>query len=173
MAKHIVKCAKCGIAFDTNTTQAVKISARRYGHASCFPDNKDLVPLENNVENLDLIKLKEYITSKYGDKARWPLINKQIKDYLAKGYSLSGILKSLIWFYDIKGNNIDNSNGGIGIVDFCYQDSFNYYYSLFLAQSQNENKDIKEFTTKIKEITIPLPHIQEKKRLFNLEEEEE
>ena len=112
---HMVKCSVCGQTFNRDLIQAVRTSARRYAHQSCDPNNQDLVPLEIKQEDSDLVKLKEYISSKYGDKARWTLINKQIKDYLAKGYSLSGILKSLIWFYDIKGNNIDKSNGGIGM----------------------------------------------------------
>ena len=169
---HPVICSICGKRFDRDVEQAVKTGARRYAHYKCKPDG-ELVPLaEKPEQNPDLAKLKEYISKKYGDKARWPLINKQIKDYLAKGYSLSGLLKSLIWFYDIKGNSIEKSNGGIGICEFAYQDAYNYYYSLFLAQSQNANKDIKEYTNKIKEVTIPLPQIKIPKRFFNLDDDE-
>ena len=124
-------------------------------------------------EDPDLTKLKEYISQKYGDKAKWPLINKQIKKFTTEnGYSLSGILKSLVWFYDVKGNSVEGSNGGIGICEYCYQDAYNYYYNLFLAQSQNQNKDISNIITKVKEVTIPLPKIVLKKRMFNLDDEE-
>ena len=172
MAKHIVKCPKCGESFDTNLIQAVKISARRYGHATCYPDIKDFVPMEQSQQDPDLIKLKNYIDKKYGDKAKWPLINRQIKIFTKdKGYSLSGILKSLVWFYDIKGNSIEGSNGGIGIAEYAYQDAYNYYYNLFIAQNQNKDKDIAHIITKTKEITIPLPQITLNKRLFNLDDE--
>ena len=53
-----------------------------------------------------------------------------------------------------------------------YQDAYNYYYALFLAQSQNENKDIKEITTKVKEVVIPPPKVILPKRFFNLDDEE-
>lgn len=173
MPKHVVKCPKCGESFDTNIVQAVRVGARRYGHASCYPDSKDFVPLATSTEDPDLVKLKDYISQKYGDKARWPLINKQIKDYLAKGYSLSGILKSLVWFYDIKNNSPDKSNGGIGIVEYAYQDAYNYYYNLFIAQSQNENKNVQEITSKVREITIKAPERPIKKRFFKFLDEEE
>ena len=42
---HKCKCPKCGIEFDRDKIQAVRVSARRYGHATCYPDNKDLIPL--------------------------------------------------------------------------------------------------------------------------------
>ena len=159
MAKHIVKCPKCGLEFDTNSIQAVRVGARRYGHASCYPDSTDFVPLAKKPEeDEDLKKLKDYITKIYGDKANWPLITKQIKNYTKdKKYSLSGILKSLVWFYDVKHNSVDGSNGGIGIVDYCYQDAYNYYLALFIAQQANENKTL---SNEIKEITIAPPEMR-------------
>lgn len=178
MAKHIVKCPLCGESFDTNEIQAVKVGARRYGHASCYPDNKDFVSMppkkEETKEQKDMKALKAYINEIYGKSANWILITKQIKEFQKEyQYSLSGILKTLMWFYGIKGNSPEKSNGGIGIVPFAYNDAFNYYYNLFVAQSQNENIDIESYTTKVREITIPLPAIKEKKRFFNLEDDEE
>ncbi len=169
---HLVICSVCGCKFDRDKIQAVKSGARRYAHYDCFPSG-ELVPLpESSKENPDLIKLKEYINQKYGKTANWALINKQIKIFTTEnGYSLSGILKSLVYFYDIKHNSVEQSNGGIGIVPFCYQTAYDYYYSLFIVQNQNEGKDIKEVTSRVREITIPLPKIEKKKRLFKFLEE--
>ncbi len=159
MAKHIVKCPKCGQYFDTNAVQAVRIGARRYGHATCYQDNTDFVPLvQKPEEDPDLKKLKDYITKIYGNKANWPLITKQIKNYTKdKKYSLSGILKSLVWFYDVKHNSVDGSNGGIGIVEYCYQDAYNYYLALFIAQEANKNIVL---DNEIKEVTITPPEMR-------------
>jgi len=169
---HCVKCSICGVTFDRDKIQAVKTGARRYAHATCDPNNKDLVPLLTKEEDPDLTKLKEYINELYGREANWALINKQIKTYTTENkYSYSGILKSLVYFYKIKGNSIDKSNGGIGIVPFTYQAAYDYYYSLFIAQAQNQQKDVKGITSKIKEITIPLPQIRITKRFFNLDDE--
>jgi len=170
---HVVICSVCGCKFDRDKLQAVKSGARRYAHYDCLPTG-ELVPLpEKPKENPDLTKLKDYINEKYGKAANWQLIMRQIKTFTEeKNYSLSGILKSLVYFYDIKHNSVEQSNGGIGIVPYTYQAAYDYYYSLFLAQSQNENKDIKVITSKVKEITIPLPEIKKEKRLFNFLNEE-
>lgn len=169
---HLVICSVCGAKFDRDKIQAVKSGARRYAHYECSPDG-ELVPLPKKPEeDPDLARLKNYINEKYGKTANWALINKQIKSYTTENkYSLSGILKSLVYFYDIKHNSVEQSNGGIGIVPFCYQAAYDYYYSLFLAEHQNEGKDIKEVTSKVREITIPLPKIKKKKRLFKFLEE--
>ena len=170
IAKHEVKCAVCGVTFDTNLIQAVKYSGRRYAHASCCPDNKDFVPLGPESDP-DLIKLKDYISQVYGDKANWSLITRQIKKFTTEqGYSYSGILKSLVFFYEVKHNNIEQSKGGIGIVPFVYNDAKNYYYAIWLAQQANNNKTL---TTKIKEFIIKPPKMRgTKNRLLEWEDED-
>jgi uncharacterized alpha/beta hydrolase family protein len=116
-----------------------------------------------------LKKSKDYITKIYGDKANWPLITKQIKNYTKdKKYSLSGILKSLVWFYDVKHNSVEGSNGGIGIVEYCYQDAYNYYLALFIAQQANADKVL---DNEIKEVTIAPPEMRgTKQRLIDFGE---
>lgn len=170
MAKHLVKCPICGKTFDTNVEQAVKYGARRYAHQACYP-NGELVPLGPEADP-DMVSLKNYINQIYGDSANWALINRQIKKFTQENkYSLSGILKSLVFFYDIKKNPIEKSQGGIGIVPYCYQDAYNYYYALYMAQVGNQDKVVQN---NIKEITIKPPKKKKKKlKLFNLGEEEE
>ena len=168
---HYVICSVCGKKFDRDVIQAVKTSARRYAHYTCKPEG-ELVPLPQ--KDPDLTKLEDYIQKLLGDDYNRARVNKQIRDYVDKdGYTYSGILKSLIYFYEVKGNSKDKANGGIGIVPFIYKDAYNYYYSLFVAQSQNQEKDIVAITSRVKEITIPVPKIIEKKRFFNVEVEDE
>lgn len=174
MSKHIVKCPKCGLMFDTNTIQAVKVSARRYGHATCYPDNTNLVPLVvKEANDPDYIKLMDYIKELFGDAANYAQIKRQLKIYINDNhYSYSGILKSLVYFYEVKGNSKDKANGGIGIVPFIYQDAYNYYYDLFVAQSRNQGKDVSEITSKVREISIRPPQRPIAKRFFNFLDEE-
>ena len=165
---HMVICAICGKKFDRDKIQAVKHSARRYSHAVCEPDNENFVPLAENQEDPDLTKLKDYINKLFGKSANWAQINRQLKIYTTEnGYSYSGILKSLVYFYDVKANSVDKSNGALGIVPYIYQDAYNYYYDLFLAQSRNETKDFSGLFNKTKEITIKPPERPIKKRFFN------
>ena len=169
---HIVKCVICGEQFNRDKIQAVKISARRYAHHACKPDG-ELVPLEE--KDPDLVKLEEYIKALMQEDFIGPRVRKQIKDFQEQySYSYSGMLKSLIYFYEVKGNSKANADKyGIGIIPYVYKDAYNYYYDLFLAKSRNDNKDITEVTSKVKEITIKLPVVKMPMKLFNLDEEEE
>ena len=167
---HYVICTKCGVRFDRDMIQAVKDGGRRYAHYTCKPDG-ELVPLPQ--KDPDLTALETYIDKLLGKEANKARINKQIKEYtLEKGYSYSGILKSLIYFYEVKGNSVDKANGGIGIVPFVYQDAYNYYYDLFLAKNRNDKKNVQEITSKVKEIIIKPPQRPIKKRLFKFLDEE-
>lgn len=175
---HLVKCSVCGEVFNRDMVQAVKAGTRRYAHQTCKPDG-ELVPLpppkkkEDSVEDEDLKKLKSYIEQLYGANVRWPLVMKQIQQYKKEyKYTYSGMLKSLIWFYEVKGNHVELSKG-IGIIPYAYQDAYNYYYSLFVAQSQNEKKDFQQITSKVREITIKPPEIKKKEKFFNQDGEDE
>lgn len=167
---HYVICAICGKRFDRDKVQAVKHGARRYSHQSCEPSG-ETVPLPQ--QDSDLTKLEEYIEKLLGKEYNRARVKKQIKDFTEENhYSYSGILKSLVYFYEVKGNSIEKANGGIGIVPFVYQDAYNYYYDLFLAQSRNEKKNVAEITSKTREITIRPPERPVTKRFFNFLDEE-
>lgn len=169
---HMVKCTVCGESFDRDKVQAVKSGARRYAHYTCLPEG-ELVPLPNAVVDQDLVDLENYIKNLLGDDYNPARVKKQIKDYKNEyNYSYSGMLKALVWFYEIKGNSIEKANGGIGILPFVYQDAYNYYYSLYLAQLVNEEKDVNQYKTKVREIVIKSPRVAEKPiRLFDLGED--
>lgn len=166
---HKVKCTVCGKIFDRDVTQAVKVSARRYAHYRCHPEG-ELVPLPNPVDE-DLLKLEQYAEQLLGEDFNLARVRKQIKEFKETyDYSYSGMLKTLIWFYEIKGNPIEKANGGIGIIPFVYKDALNYYYSLYMAQMVNS--EIKYKPT-VKEITIESPEVYVKPpKMFNVGEDE-
>lgn len=167
---HYVICSVCGQRFNRDVIQAVKTGARRYAHYDCKPDG-ELAPLPQ--KDSDLTALENYIEKLLGKEYNRARVKKQIKDFTEEShYSYSGILKSLVYFYEVKGNSIDKANGGIGIVPFVYQDAYNYYYDLFLAKSRNETKDVAEITSKTKEIIIRPPERPIVKRFFNFLDEE-
>ena len=169
---HIVKCSVCGEKFDRDKSQAVKTGARRYAHYRCFPEG-ELVPLLNPVDE-DLVALEEYISNLLGSNYNPAKVKKQIKDFKSQyDYSYSGMLKTLIWWYDIKGNPKDKAQGGIGIIPFVYKDAANYFYSLYLAQLENESILVSTYKPIIKEIEIFSPEVHRRPiKLFNSEEEE-
>ena len=159
---HNVKCAICGKIFNRDVIQAVKHGARRYSHFECEPDGEK-VPLANTRDE-DLENLLEYIDKLFKGKQNHAKVNQSIKKFHNElGYSYTGIQKALIYFYEIKHNSLDKANGGISIVPFCYQDAYNYYYSLFLAQQATQDKTL---ITKVKEIIIKPPKMRGTKQQF-------
>ena len=54
-----------------------------------------------------------------------------------------------------------------------YENAYNYYYSLWVAQQKNKDVEIELYTPKVKEIVIPRPERKVKKRpLFAFLDEE-
>lgn len=104
-----------------------------------------------------------------------PRAKKQINQFIQEyNYTYSGILRTLIYFYEIKGGDKEAAHDGIGIVPFCYQDAYNYYYSLWLAQQKNETKEIETYIPKEIYVKIPNPKRETMKRkLFTFLDEEE
>lgn len=167
---HYVKCPKCGETFDRDIIQAVRINGRRYGHAKCYQDNNNFVPLvEKKISEEQ--KIKNYAKSILKEQYVAARVNKQIKDFLAEGYTASGILKTLIYWYEIKHNDISKAMGGIGIVPYVYKQALDYYYNLYLAEMANIDKDIDEYRPKEIFISIDLPKKEKELKLWEDEDE--
>ena len=167
---HYVKCPKCVFTFDRDIIQAVRINGRRYGHAKCYPDNNNFVPLvEKKISEEQ--KIKNYAKSILKEQYVAARVNKQIKDFLAEGYTASGILKTLIYWYEIKHNDISKAMGGIGIVPYVYKQALDYYYNLYLAEMANVDKDIDEYRPKEIFISIDLPKKEKELKLWEDEDE--
>lgn len=170
MAAHYVVCIYCKERFNRDIEPTIQISARRYAHKECA----EKFYIEKTQEEKDLEALEQYIMKLFGESYINARIRKQIKDYRQEySYTYSGMLKTLIFWFEVKGNSIDKANGGIGIIPYVYKQAHDYYYSLYLAKLANENKNIEEYKPKIKEIEIFPPISQPKTiKLFNLNEGE-
>ena len=170
MAKHMVKCFYCGETFDASKEPFVMARANRYAHAECAKKHEASLSQEEKAQK----ELEDYIKKLLNITSLTPKIKKQLDKYIKEDkYSYSGIHRSLIYFYEIKHNPIDKANGGIGIVPYVYQDAYNYYYNIWLAQQSNENKDLSEYKPKEIIIKIPPPQRKIKKRkLFKFLDEE-
>lgn len=163
----IVTCAYCKQSFNKKEVEFVKVG-NKYSHKTCYE-------LEEKREKTDAEKLEIYIMQLYKTDFVSPRIKKQINQFVNDyGYSYSGIHKALVFHHEIRKNPVDTRYTGIGIVPYVYQDAYNYYYALWLAQQKNENKDIQKYIPKEWEIHIPVPQRKVKKRnLFSFLDEEE
>lgn len=106
-----------------------------------------------------------------------PRVQKQIKNYVNDyNFTYTGILKALKYFYEIQGHSLEKANDGIGIVPYIYKAAYNYYYSIWLANQKNVDKDINDYVKpEVREVRIPIPQrkIQKRKLFSFLDEEEE
>lgn len=168
---HIVTCIYCKKKFDRDKLPYQQVSARRYAHLACFQNEE----IKKSKEEQDKEKLEKYIMKMFNETYINAKVRKQINMYLDDyNYSYSGILKALIYFFEVKGNPIDKANGGIGIVPWIYNDAYNYYYNLWLANQKNEDKVIEDYIPKDKVIKIPVPERKIRKRkLFSFLDNDE
>ena len=128
-----------------------------------------------NKEDLDKMKVEQYINKLFHTDYVDPRIQKQIKNYIKEyNFTYSGILKSLVYFYEVKQNPVEKSNDGIGIVPWVYKQAFNYYYAIWLAQQKNTDKTVENYIPKETEIIIPRPKPKpHKKHLFSFLDDKE
>lgn len=143
--KPKVKCLYCGETFYREDVEYVQVG-RRYCHKTCFDKEQE----SKTKEESDQEALDEYILKLFDIPYVTPRIKKQIKTYIENHkYSYSGIMHTLKFFFEVKGNSISKANGGIGIVSYVYDDAKKYYEKLYYAQNQTfdvEKSDIIEIT---------------------------
>lgn len=165
----IVKCIYCKKDIDKNTMSYRLISPGKYAHTSC-------VEREEKREKTDEEKLNEYIMKLFKADFVPVRIQKQIKMFISEyNYTHSGILKTLKYFIEVKGNSITDYGDTIGIVPYVYRRAHDYYYAIWMAQEKNKYKQLDNFIdTQVKTIKIPIPTTQTRKRQFFtfLDEEE-
>ena len=168
---HKVKCKYCGQIFDRDKLPFKQISAQRYAHYECA------VAAENSKKQEDKDKedLENYIMKLLNESFINARVRKQINNYIETyNYTYSGMKKALVYFYEVKKNDVSKANGGIGIIPYCYKQAYDYYYSLWLAKQKNENKDIQTFVPTVREVRIPIPQRNIKKRkLFTFLDDDE
>ena len=168
---HIVTCVYCKQKFDRDKFPYIQVANRRYAHKECSMTEDEKIIQQEQDKNA----LENYIMTLFNTTYIDARVRKQIKQYVEEyNYTYSGIHKALIYHFEIKGGSIEKANGGIGIVPYVYQAAYRYYFALWEAQQKNKDKVIIDYKPNIKEVTIPIPKRQEKKRkLFTFLDEEE
>lgn len=165
-----VTCIYCKQTFDKSKTACVQVSKGKYAHSTCYESEKKR-------EKTDEEKLNDYVMKLFHMDYVPPRVQKQIKNYVNDyNFTYTGILKALKYFYEIQGHSLEKANDGIGIVPYIYKAAYNYYYSIWLANQKNADKDINDYVKpEVREVRIPIPQrkIQKRKLFSFLDEEEE
>ena len=162
-----VVCAYCKKPLSKKDPDYIMVGNNKYVHKECQA-------LEEHREKTDKEKLEEYIKELFQISYIEPRVKAQIKKYVEEyNYTYSGMQKALYYHYEIKGGDKSKANGGIGIVPYVYQNAYNYFYELWLAQQKNKDVQIELYQPRVKEIVIPRPERKVKKRpLFTFLDEE-
>lgn len=90
-------------------------------------------------------KLIDYCRTLFGkdDLSLTPIL-RTIKVFNEQNhYSFSAIRKTLMWWYDIKGNDISKANGNIRIVPYVIDQARAYWKTREQAEKSNQNIEVK------------------------------
>lgn len=87
-------------------------------------------------------KLDAYICELFNMDYVYPMIRKQIKQYISEyHFTYSGILNTLKYAKNNKHLTFGEGKG-IGIVPYIYHEARQYYYEIWRANHQEENEYI-------------------------------
>lgn len=157
MPKRMLKCYYCNESFDANVEPHVRVNTTRFAHKHCAEE----VAAGKNKEIADKEQLESYIKSLFGISYITPKIQKQIREFHEiHRYGYSAMYKTLRYFFEVRKNDIEKSNGGIGIIPWAIDEARKYYTAIEKAQATNEGKKIEEFVLPVKEVKIPPPQKQ-------------
>lgn len=165
--KEFVKCVYCKKELSKKDENCVAIDENKYAHKEC-------IELESKGEKTDQEKFEEYVIQLLEIEYIEPRIRAQINKYIKeRGYTYSGMLKALIYYYDIKGNSKEMARKykSLGLLPYFYDDAKRYYYEIWAAKQRNEGKKLEQAPVKVLRIPVPKPKPQHKKRFMFLDEE--
>ena len=123
-----VKCPYCNETFSREENPDCVHVGRRYYHKQCY----DIKTENEEYHN----KIHEYCKNKYGTKYAKSRIEQQIKELIDDGRSMSGIYRTLVYWYDVNNGEVEKSHGSIRIVHYVYDDAMKYYQNKFKLQAQ-------------------------------------
>lgn len=138
----------------------------RYVHATCAEKH----PVDDK-EKMTLYLIKLF---RLKDDYLLPRFALQLSSFEKQyNFTYSGMLKALQYWYEVKQHPVD-VNKGIGIIPYIYKQAYEYYYSLWLADQQNQTKNLNDYIPKDIVVRIPSPqrHIEQRKLFTFLDEEE-
>lgn len=151
---HIVKCIYCNVQFDTDKEPFEKPNERRYAHKHCY----DKVQASKTQAERDYEELEKYIKQLFGINVLNATITKQIKTFRENfDLSYTGILKTLKWWTEVKGEKFEDKNYGIAIVPYVYDEAKDYYLDLYNADQVNSKIDLEHYKPRVEIVNIPAP----------------
>lgn len=128
--KPMVKCKYCGKSFYREDCEWVKIK-NRYAHAACATG-------EASTQDQEEEEMYAYMKQLFQTDTLATRIYQQVRQYLGEGKTYKGIYKTLKYWYEIKNGSIEQARGGIGIVEYIYDDAQAYWVAVQMAREHNQ-----------------------------------
>lgn len=130
-----VKCRICGGSIDREALKEgidwIMPSKNWFYHVNCYQEwvNKadDVAADATNDEWFGLAY--KYLRQELLISIDFPKMQKQWDSLLKKRHTAKGIFFALKYFYNIQHGDKSKAEGGIGIVDYIYENSCNYWAS--------------------------------------------
>lgn len=166
---EITKCIYCKKELSKKAENCVIVKEGKFAHKEC-------VEIEAKREKTDQEKFEEYVIDLLEVEYIEPRLRAQINKYINEyGYTYSGMLKAMIYFYDIKHNSKEKAKQmkSLGLLPYFYEDAKRYYYDIWVARQRNEGKKLEQATQRTVRIPIPQLKPQKKRRFRFLDKESE
>lgn len=135
-----VKCVYCGEMINRDgSVEFVNTSANgyRYAHKTCAVKQEEKQVVHNQIHTT----IQRYLGSSY-NKSK---VENQIRSLLKEGKTEIGILRTIEYWYDVKGGDPSRAMGGIGIVKSVYGEALEYQKKLDDIKKANANIDLSKF----------------------------
>ena len=123
-----VKCPYCEETFSREDHPDCVHVGRRYYHKECYDEQMEAIEYRE--------KIHEYCKNKYGTKYSKRRIEEQIKELLDDGRTLTGIYRTLVYWYDVKDGEVEKAHGSIRIVGYVYDEATRYYENKWRLEQQ-------------------------------------
>lgn len=98
-------------------------------HNDCYARRDEFKKAEENKPKEVTVEqqIHQYMKNLCGDSYVKSRIDKQYKEFINQGKTPQGILATLQYWYEKKHRDPQDSYGGIGIVEYVYNDAQEYY----------------------------------------------
>lgn len=157
---HKVKCKYCGLTFDRDVEECVKINTR-YAHSECYAKGQQAAALEEEKYR----KITDLIVTLDKGEIDWGRVGSQIKRFLNNGMTYDGIYYTLYYFYIIKKNKYKS----VGIVPYVYDEAKRYYEREGNIYGQAMEVKTKGIKTETKKDIVVIEPLKKDKKLISFD----
>lgn len=150
------KCPVCG-----NNVGKDEVNKRYKGktyHVKCYDEMLGKKYEENIIQQADPLKeLKDFVLHLFKiDKMSHMMEDQLVKYTREYGYTATGMLNALKYYFDICENELTDNVKGVGIIPFVYKEANDFFNNLKQREGELKGKDFSG-SVSIKNVKIKPP----------------